>query len=464
MSKIITSLFLLIGFTLGVVTLNAQRKPAAANRAEFSMFELLPVADTGYISIFTDKQEQPTIARLVLTGPNDKIINIQEVSLVQRGLLAQLEGAFLWQGQLVIVSSLFYPGPQRDLLFIRRYRLSDFVEVDSEQIAEAYVPGRLRVPFGYALSPDSTKLMFYSWTYAVPEDPVKMEIHVLDQKLQRLWHKRFLLPNKNANFYIYACRVDNDGNSYLLCEDYKGKVGAQTRIQDEKIERFVLRLSENSDEATAFTIQLTDKVITDLKFTMDEDGNLLGGGFYREGNKLTLDGVFAYRIDQQTQGYRKWEFPLNKDTYEAIHPYSENGKYVSGTRQFRDFFIDHLNWDKDRGLTMIAEQRLYEQDEDKYNDILVVQLDKDMKKDWMLRIPKKQAAFWTLTDFISYQFLKRGNRQYVLYNDLPDNLPDGGEKPKRIKDLNFVFEEPNNIAVHMVEIEPGGKLLHQNLS
>lgn len=465
MSKIITP-FLLIGILLGSAALYSQDRPRQNSGPKFDLFELLPLADTGYISVMTDVREQPTQVRLIYTGPGDKVITTKDLSLIRRGLSAQVEGAFIWDGQLAVISSLFYPGPQRDLLFIRRYRLPDLEEVASEQIAEAYVPGRLRVPFGYALSPDSTKLMFYSWTYAVPEDPVKMEIHVLDQQLKGLWSKRFLLPNKNENFFIYSCLLDNAGNAYLLCEDYKGKVNPQMRIQDSKIERFALRLSENSDEATAFTIQLTDKVITDLKFTMDEQGNLLGGGFYKEGkgNQLSLDGMFAYRIDQETQGFRKWEFPLDKEQYLAMHPYSEDGKFVSGTRQFRDFYLDNLNWDADLGLTMIAEQRLYEQDEDKYNDILVLQLDPGMKKKWITRIPKRQAASWTQPDLISYRYLKREKKQYVLFNDLSDNIPGTGENPNRIKDLNFVFNQPNTIALHLVEIGPDGQLSHQDLS
>lgn len=465
MSKIITP-FLLIGILLGSATLYSQDRPRNDSAPKFDLFELLPLADTGYISVMTDVREQPTQVRLIYTGPGDKVITTKDLSLIRRGLSAQVEGAFIWDGQLAVISSLFYPGPQRDLLFIRRYRLPDLEEVDSEQVAEAYVPGRLRVPFGYALSPDSTKLMFYSWTYAVPEDPVKMEIHVLDRKLQRLWSKRFLLPNKNENFYIYSCLLDNEGNAYLLCEDYKGKVKPQMRILDNMIERFALRLSKDSDEATAFSIQLTDKVITDLKFTMDEQGNLLGGGFYKEGkgNQLSLDGIFAYRIDAKTQGFRKWEIPMDKEQYMAIHPYSENGKFVSGTRQFRHFYMDKLSWDADRGLTMIAEQRLYEEAEDKYNDILVVQLDGDMKKQWITRIPKRQTALWTQPDFISYSFLKREKKQYVLFNDFSDNIPVEGSFPNRIKDISFASNQANDIAIHLVEIEPNGRLIHQNLS
>jgi hypothetical protein len=475
MSKITISL-LLICCLSAAVTLHAQGRPAAGAQAEFILFELIPVSDTGYISILTDNEERPTTARLVFTGANEEIKTIQEISLIRRGLAAQLEGAFMWNGQLTIISSMFYPGPQRDLLFIRRYRLPDLTEIDSEMITEAYVPGRLRVPFGYSLSPDKTKVMFYSWTYAMPKDPVKMEIHVLDQKLERLWDKRFLLPSKNANFYIYGCQVDNEGNTYLLCEDYKGKVGPGVRIQDKKIERFVLRFSAQSDEATSFSIQLPDKVITDVKFTMDKAGNLLGGGLYREGNKLNHAGLFAYRIDQATQGYRKWEFPIDKDEYQTLHPYSEDGKFVSGTRQFRNYYIDQLSWDESRGLTLIGEQRQYEENqsrgaeprlyehEDKFNDILVMQLDTEMKKQWATRIPKRQSALWTEPNFVSYRFLERGSKQYVLFNDELANFPQADNVPGKLKELDFTPDQPNGLIIHMVQIGPNGKLLHQNMS
>lgn len=440
---------------------NGKQNPSRIS--PYVLFDQIPIPGRGFVSIHLDREESPQSVRLTFTGASETIESIQEISLQQRGLNVMLEGAFLWNGQLALITSLFYPGPQRDLLFIHRYSLPDFEELSAAQVAEAYVPGRLRIPFGYSLSPDSSRIMFYSWTYAVPEDPVKMGIHVLDQDLKQLWSKRFLLPNKNENFYIYACQVDNAGHAYLLCEDYKGKVSAGSQIRDEKIERFVLRLAENSSEATSFAITLDDRVITDLRFTLTPTGDLLGAGFYREGNKPNQTGAFVYRIDQKTQGYRKWEFPISKEDYWQMHPYAEPGDgFISGTRQFRDFFVDQLVWDDQQGLTLVAEQRIYDNDEDKYNDILLMQLDTNWRKQWAVRVPKQQAALWTETQFISYRFLRREGKNYVLFNDAPENIPTEKEPTPRIKDLSFVFNNPK-VSYHLVQITDQGHLLHQDL-
>lgn len=457
---------LLILLSLCAFRVDAQRnnRTNAEETKPNQLFELLPVPGKGYINIYTDHPETPSKILMEFIGPAQTVEATKEISLIRRGLSAMIESAFIWNGELTLITSLFYPGPQRDLLFIRRYSLPDFEEVASEKIAEAYVPGRLRIPFGYALSPDSTNIMFYSWTYAVPEDPVKMEIHVLDRQLERQWTKRFLLPNKNANFYIYACKVDNDANAYLLCEDYKGKVGG--RINEEKIERFVLRLDENSDEATSFVIKLQDKVITDLRFTMDDEGNLYGGGLYRQPNKVNQDGVFVYRIDQKTQGFQKKEIPINKGDYQAMHAYADaSGKHVSGTRQFRDYFLDKVVWNDQQGLMLVGEQRIYDDDEDRYRDILVVQLDPDLRKKWMLRIPKSQVTFWGQPYFASYCFLERDGKQYVIFNDHQDNMATDEVRPSRIKTLsmNLSFNLPKPF-IHMIQITPEGKLKHQNLS
>lgn len=452
--------FLIVSAFQAVAQPNDRLDPA--NRTSSLIFELLPVPDKGYVSIYTDHLETPSKVRFTFTGASEKVESEKEISLIRRGLSGMVESAFIWEGELTLITSLFYPGPQRDLLFVRRYSLPDFTEVASEKIAEAYVPGRLRIPFGYALSPDSTNIMFYSWSYAVPEDPVKMEIHVLNQQLERQWTKRFLLPNKNANFFIYACKVDNDGNAYLLCEDYKGKVGG--RIQDQKIERFVLRLDKNSAEATSFGIELPDKVITDLSFTMDGEGNLYGGGIYREEKKAYQAGLFAYRIDQKTQGFQKREIPINKEEYQAMHAYTDaSGKHVSGSRQFRNYFLDQVVWDDDEGLTLIGEQRILDSDKDQYNDILVAQLDTSLRKKWITRVPKSQSTYWGQAYFASYRFLQRGTKKYLLFNDNQQNFPEEDELPSRIKLLDFVSPsvKPN---IHMVQVGSNGKLLHQNLS
>ncbi|PHN03923.1 hypothetical protein [Flavilitoribacter nigricans] len=463
MSK--TTIYPLLFFLLlAGLQVNAQRRngnpPEDAKASQ--IFEILPVAGKGYVTIFTDRGETPSKVRMIFTGASETVEAENELSLVRRGLSGMVESAFIWEGQLTLITSLFYPGPQRDLLFIRRFSLPDLEEVASEKIAEAYVPGRLRIPFGYALSPDSTQIMFYSWSYAVPEDPVKMEIHVLDQQLTRQWTKRFLLPNKNENFYIYACKVDNDGNAYLLCEDYKGKIGA--RIRDDKIERFVLRLDQNTSEAVSFAIQLPDKVITDLRFTMDKQGNLYGAGLYRDAKKVFQAGVFAYRIDQKTQGFRKKEIPISKEDYQAAHPYADaDGKHVSGTRQFRDFFIDRLDWDEQEGLTMIGEQRIYDDDKDTYRDILVIQLDTTLRKSWMTRIPKDQSTLWGQPTFASYTYLSRGDQKYILFNDEAENMPGETDLPSRIRSFDLQYSTPTPI-LHMVKIGENGVLQHQNLS
>lgn len=458
---------LVLLFCLFTLQAEAQRnnddneaRPAKADK----IFEILPLPDQGgYVTIYVDNTETPSLLRMELTGEAVEPVASRELSLVRRGLSAMIESAFIWDGQLTVITSLFYPGPQRDLLFMRRYSLPDLKEVDSEQIAEAYVPGRLRIPFGYALSPDSTRIMFYSWTYAVAKDPVKMEIHVLDKSMERQWSKRFLLPNKNANFYIYGCKVDNEGNAYLLCEDYKGKVGG--RIQEDKIERFVLRLSENSSEATSFVIQLPDKVISDLQFTMDKAGNLYGGGIYKESKKINQDGVFAYRIDQKTQGYQKREIPISKEDYQAMHAYAgPEGKHVSGTRQFRNYFLDQVIWDE-QGLSLIGEQRVFDSDKDRYGDLLVIRLDTSLRKQWALRIPKNQTASWTQPYFASYSFLTRSDKQYVVFNDHEDNMPTADGLPSGIKtlDLDITFNRPKSF-VHLIEIMANGQLQHQNIN
>lgn len=427
-----------------------------------TIFELLPVPGEGFVSVYTDNQEAPTKVVLTYTGVSETIESKKEISLVRRGLSAMVESAFIWDGELTLITSLFYPGPQRDLLFVRRYSLPDFKEIASEKITEAYVPGRLRIPFGYAISPDSTNIMFYSWSYAVPKDPVKMEIHVLNRQLERQWTKRFLLPNKNANFYIYACKVDNDGNAYLLCEDYKGKVGA--KIQDQKIERFVLRLDQSSSEATSFVIELPDKVITDLKFTMDKQGNLYGGGFYREAKKIYQAGIFAYRIDQKTQGFQKKEIPINKEDYQNLHAYSDGtGKYLSGTRQFRNYVLNQITWDDQEGLTLIGEQRIFENENDKYNDIMVAQLGADLRKKWIVRVPKAQATPWGQPYLASYCFLQRDNKKFLLFNDHLKNLPEEGRTPSRLKLMDFIAPAPQTY-IHMVQLDSNGKLHHHNLT
>ena len=146
------------------------------------------------------------------------------------------------------------------------------------------------------------RFCFYSWSYALPDAPAKLALKVYDDEMKLLWKRRYILPYRNETLFLYGCRVTNDGNAFILGEDYQGKVSSNMRIRMEKIKRFALFVEAGKKDFLEYTVGLgEDHVVSDMKFTMDKNNNLVAVGYYKPRKKYRLAGYFSYRINYETK-------------------------------------------------------------------------------------------------------------------------------------------------------------------
>ena len=433
----------------------AQEKKTVPN---LYVLDAIKLGDSAFIVVQTNNISKPTKLGLQFFDfQTQKLKSETFVNLERRGIEGHLEAVYPFQNRLVLLYSLYYPGPKRNHLLYETYQLPDLVKENSGLVGEAYTPDLYRVPFGYHISPDSSKLLFYSWSYAMPSDPAKLMIQVYDHDYQLLWKKRYVLPYKNETLYLYGCKVTDDGHVFILGEDYQGKVTPNMRVDPSKIKHFALFVEQESNDFLEYVVDLkNDYQVTDLEFTYSTDNLLIGAGYYRYKKRVRNEGIFTLKIDPKTKQSEMEKFPIDKEAYHQHFAYGEKESFFSDDRKdFTSYYIDDIKIRPDGGIVIFSEQRI--EDSRAYNllsnDIYVHRVD-GKKLSWSIRIPKRQVNVWgSVNPAFSYGIVESNPNYYLFFNDDQANHQ-SGESPS-----NFVkrFDSPTRAVQVMVELTPEGQ-------
>lgn len=395
----------------------------------FEMESLISLPGKNFVIISLNDPQRPTKLAIRYFENGESLVAEKIIDLVQQGLSAQYEGAFFWNNQLNILTSLYYPGPKRNHLLYRRLALPNLEETYSKVVDEAYTPEVYRIPFGYSISPDSSHLMFYGWTYTLPEDPAKINFRVLDRDLQEVWSQKYSLPYKNEGLYIYRGAVNDTGTAFIFCENYEGRPGRD--IDERKVEHIILAANGTPDEMIKYDLNLPDFTMVGLQSKLMPDNSIVGAAFMNEGRKKKHEGLYIFRITPDGSTINRQRIPIAEDLYEAAFPYGGKESIFNANRhRFQDFFVDKIFLEDNGSWTLITEQR-YERSnfaEIEFNDLCVFQLTPNLRNLKMIkRIPKRQVGWqgdWTI---YSYKLMRHKGRTYLFFNDTPDNYSKSNE-------------------------------------
>lgn len=405
--------------------------------------EIVAIPDGSFVLALVDNRDGPSQLRLGYYDAEQNLQSEQVISLSQEILPGQIEGIFYWRGDLVVLSSLYYPGPQRNHLRLYRFTLPKLERKDMELISEAYTPDRYRIPFGYALSPNQDKLLLYSWSYTLPEDYARVNMQVLNNDLKPEWERRYLLPFTNDKLYLFGAAVNDGGNAYLFCENYTGRVGP--RIDESRIEYFILGVGQGAEKYQRYSLNLPNRISTGLKLQMLPGNLLAGAAFYKE-DKNNLSGLQLFILDTNTGQEVKQTYRIPEALYESS---VLNPEIKSRYRDFENFFVDRL-FVRGDGLFVVSEQRADLENpvgNSEYGEIMVVRLTPAQEKmEWMQRVPKRQIGSWEDERLFSYSLFTTEIGGYIVYNDTPRNH-DGESFEKRIRPFQLPGEEVANIMI-----------------
>lgn len=404
---------------------NSRSKAGEAVRMAWELTDILSIPNGSMVHIFLDRPEKPRSMRLLLLDQDLNAIGETTFSLRRQGLDVQVEGVFYWQGQLNLLTSLYYPGPKRNHLILEQFSLPNLEKKDAELIDEAYTPGLYRIPFGYSLSPDSSKLMCFAWSYPLPEDPARISVVVYDKDMGKMWERRYVLPFNNETLFLQSGQVSNTGKVYLLCENYEGRVSPDMVIKDKDIRHYILALHSNSEEVKPVPLDAPDKVFVDIIHQTNTEEVIYGMAFYKTKNKRLQEGIFLTQYDMKTDQLERYLIQIRKETYnEAYNLGDKESPFTPQRYGFESYVPGAIKIQEDGSIILYGEQYkmpTYEFSPFQYNDLLVVKVNPEVQLEWVHRIAKRQLGLPEKEDLFSFMSFEDQEGIYFLYNDHPAN-------------------------------------------
>lgn len=421
---------------------------------------MVPIGD-GFVLILLNDLERPSKMALRYFNDAEEVLGEKTIDLKRQGLLTQFEGAFEFNGQLCVMTSLYYPGPQRNHLLFQRFSLPDFEPLNSEVIDEAFSPEFFRVPFGFAKSPNEEYISFYSWTYTLPEDPAKVSVRVYNKEMEEVWTERYLLPFKNETLYIFDHAVNDEGRSFLFCENYNGNPGRY--IDEEKIDYFILAAEQGNKNLIEYKLNLPNYTMTGLRARMDTSGAIIGGAFLRDTKKKArIGGLYLFNIPADGKSIERTQIGLSQEMYEAAYPYGDKEPYFNANRhKFTDFAVDHIFVEPDNSWIITSEYRkeIPNSYEIEFNDIVVMKVPATRDRlTWIRRIPKRQTALQGDWGQYSYKAIQKKGNVFFFFNDTAKNHNQEGD-PKVVDGY-----EGGRAQVLLMQINSAGEIFKNNLT
>lgn len=168
-----------------------------------------------------------------------------------------------------------------------------------------------------------------------------IHIKILDRSLEVIQSKVIHTPILSDKRRVNVPVVNNLGTVYLL-KKYKIKLD----------NIYQLYSIDKSGVETKTDLKLRIKKIADFTYTLDQEGNLVLGGFYSSLGKINFEGVFIAKYKQNLENDFLKEYILNENIVSAFKSKKEIEMYGQGLDNFKVVDCFYLKEDQ---IVLIAD-------------------------------------------------------------------------------------------------------------
>ncbi len=440
---LVTTLSLLASFGVFAQEINQD----TSTKKKIITQALFPFGNQNFVKVNSDDFEEPSVLEFSTYNSKNKLLYQQTISTQRENEWFAIEGTFVWDSTLVVLASLYYPGPQKNHLLLYQYSLPTLELVQSKVLLKTFAPSDTRIPFLHKLSPDTSKLVIAAWSYRDTEKKANapIELSVYNQNFDKLEQFQKVLPFKNKRLFPDDVLIDNQGRCYYIGANYTADPNGE--IRSSAMKKFILAffLPENKD--SLFQLPRNKVDFKETKFLINAQQELVGLNLSRIGSRINFGGTSLLKLNplNQTffvnyQEFTKKQFkaafaepnpslPTPKHIFDDgyslqqvfTHP---TGYYLTGER----YEPTGWDWDAETLEETVANYEL--------QDIFVIKIDKNGRFQWMSRIPKNQSLTDEFAPFFSYKAFKRKNDLLFLFNDTP-NKPKIQHAEKQILSSNL---------------------------
>ena len=371
-----------------------------------------------------------------------------EIELKEQKKKRKFEFIIHIDNEMYIFSSFANQKLKKNFLFVQGLDKKTLQpKKDLKKIAEIDYSGKSKYnsgSFDYEISRDSSKVLVY---YNLPYDKGESEkfgFHVFDKSMNQLWEKKITLPYKEELFELEDYEVDNRANVYLLGTIFKEK-RKEKRKGKPNYKYQVLSYSNNGSELKEYPIKIEGKFLTDMQIAINDEQDIICGGFYSSEGTFSIEGSYFLKIDGQTKeikskGFQEFGIDFITQNMTVRKKKKTKKKAAKGKdTELYQYDLNNIILRDDGGAVLIGEQYYVDvviitttgangsmsttaKSHYYYNDIIVINMSPDGKIEWTKKIAKSQGTVDDVGFFSSYALSVVKDKLYFVFNDNPRNL------------------------------------------
>lgn len=451
---LLISLFIIIPFD---VRAQISKDTIFSNiKKEIEVKKLLTFGKEGFVKIKSDNFEEPSIFEMESYNLNNELIDKQSLSTNRGNEWFAIEGTFVWDTTLVVLASLYHPGPQRNHLLVYQYSLPKLELINAKILLDCFAPVETRIPFLYKLSPDKSKLIIAAWSLREEKENAKIDLFIYNSDFRQLANFQKILPFKNRRFFPEEVLIDDNGNCYYVVNNYTGNL-AYEYLNPMSMKKYVLTYSVDSKQDTIYQFPENKINYESTRFIINQQQELIGVTLGKKKNRLIIDGITFTKLIPTTKEFITQHNIIDKSQFkQAFSVYNPN--FETPKYSFIDYSLKQVvaidnsyyllgdryvetgyRHDSENKFDVAKIQTVFE-----LQDIFIIKLEANGSIRWMNRIPKKQEGMNIFFPFLSFKAFARKNHLLVLYNDSYENIAATTKRAmtkSTVKDANLVINQ-----------------------
>lgn len=273
------------------------------------------------------------------------------------------------------------------------------------------------------LSEDKSKFAIVAYPEIGKAENITFDIYVFNNQMEKLWDRKINTEYTDKTTELIQFRLGNDGIAYGLFRVYKDKAKP---VVDERpnYSYKIITFRPEADDNQEYTADLGDRFITDLRFHISSDNQLVLAGYYSEAGAYSAKGCYFMHIDPQTNEVVSKAFKEFSESTLSVILKDKNAQKPEA--ELANFVVRDVVNQKDGSTIILGEKyyvtierrwkdgRMYTYYTHHYDHILISKVDAAGFIQWSTIIPH-----WGYQP-CSFGFDAAGT--YIVYNDIKENI------------------------------------------
>jgi hypothetical protein len=250
----------------------------------------------------------------------------------------------------------------------------------------------------------------------------------------------------------------------------------EVRRGEQNFSWHIVSYTSSGENSVDYEIKIDQKFITDISFSVTDDGDIVAGGFYSKIGSYAVDGAYYLMLDSKTKSVKTSsvkEFDIDFITQgmtERQEARAKKKEEKGKDTELYQYDLHDLVKRDDGGLVLIGEQfyittstysdgkTSYTNYHYHYHDIIIINIDNAGKIEWSQKIPKRQVSTNDGGFYSSYSLAVTNDKLRFIFNDNKNNLT----LKKQGDWKNYTFGDKDGI-VALVTIDKNGGVTREAL-